>query len=171
MAVEPLAVWLSIQDMNEELYQRFKRSPGLLEGRRQRRMLRRMAWPVGVLLAVSVGIIHDWGGSGGSVILTVGRTLSGLIAMGFAGLIVGVFLVLIAIIVYNGLLNGHILLIDVYYIDEIPLIFACLLGVVGVFWSLRWPEMFGLIGWGLIVLVANAFLFRKHNDKTSVEFL
>jgi hypothetical protein len=68
-------------------------------------------------------------------------------------------------LIYNGILRGPISVLDLDYVDEIPLIFAVATGVFGIIWSLQWPEIIGLAGWGLILIVVTESVFKsRHND-------
>ncbi|HEC23103.1 MAG TPA: hypothetical protein ENI95_09315 [Chloroflexi bacterium] len=143
--------------------QRYLRTPwpGRLARRRARRRFRRMTLLGVILLAAITGVVHSWPSDAGTLLIAVGRELAGLGALGMAGLIIGVVLTALTIFLYNGLLNGPVSLLDLEYIDEIPLLFALVGGVAGIFLSVRWPDIIGLVGWGMVALVLNESLFRR----------
>ncbi len=140
---------------------RFIDIPGQLARRPRRRALRSGALWVSVFLAVVVGIAHAWGQSAGAIIISVGRSITGLVALATVGLIVGVLLTFLVVFLYNGVFNGAVSLLDLEYIDEIPLIFVFALGIAGVWWSIRWPDEIGLVGWGLVLLVGSEVLLKR----------
>ncbi len=134
--------------------------------RRKRRTLRRAALIVAIGLAVAVGLIDGLPSGMGMALMSVGRALAALALMGLAGIMIGVLLTTLAVLVYNGIFSGSASLIDLEYIDEVPLAFAAIAGVLGIFWSPRWPDLVGLLGWGLVLLVANELLFPRPGHET-----
>ena len=140
---------------------RFMEAPSLLRQRRERRSLRRMLVYLGLIVAVAVGVILGWQESVGTLIMRVGRSLAGLMVFGFAGLMICVLLTVIVIVIYNGIFNGPVSLVDLDFIDEIPLLFACLFGLYGVFITRNWSELLGFVGWAGIAIVLVEVIFRK----------
>jgi hypothetical protein len=145
--------------------QRFLQAPGRLAQRRERRWIRRLVGAAIVLTAIIAGLVHSRGESVGLVTMAVGRALAGLLLLGMAGLIVGFVLTVLTVIVYNMLLRGRTSLLDVDFIDEIPLIFVVVGGLFGVFWALTWPVILGLAGWGLVALVGVESVLKPPNRR------
>mgnify|MGYP005851824263 CR=1 FL=1 len=144
---------------------RFLQSPGRFAQRHERRLLRHLALALSSMIALAAGLVHGWGSSVGLIMMSIGRALAGLMLLGIAGLIVGVILTLAAVFAYNGILNRQLSLIDVEFIDEVPLIFMTLGGLAGVFWALRWPVILGLAGWGLLAMVGVEAILRPAHDR------
>lgn len=154
-------------DRFRDIYLTSRDQPDILARRRERRGLRRAAQIIVILLAVIVGTIGGLDGGVGGMFLSVGRSLAGAGMVGLAGLMIGVLITAIAVLVYNGILNGRTSLIDLDYIDEIPLFVGAVAAVVGIVWSLQWAEVIGLFGWGFLALVVNELIFRRPDDKRS----
>ncbi len=152
-------------DRFRDAYPPAREIPGILEGRQQRRHLRRGGLILLVALAVVVGVIGGFKSGFGGIAMSIGRSLLGVTALSLVGLMVGVALTALAAFMYNGVLNGKPSLIDLDYIDEVPLLFAGIGGIGGIFWSLQWSDVFGLFGWGLLALVLNESIFTRPNDR------
>lgn len=145
--------------------QRFLEAPALLSGRRQRRTLRRAILTAIILLAVGVGAANGLGATLGDLIVSVGLAFAGLIVFGMAGLFAGILLTGLTILVYNGILNGRVSLIDLDYVDELPLIFVAASGAVGIFMAVSWHEIVGLAGWGVVALVVIDSVFKRPPER------
>lgn len=144
-----------------QFQQRFSEIPDLLRGRKERRAIRRGAVFFSVFLAVIVGVLSHWEESLSLVVLSVGRSLAGLLVLGMVGLVVGAVLTALVVFIYNGILNRRPSLVDLQFVDEVPLVFVAVFGVFGIFWSLRWDDLLGLIGWGLVAMILVELIFKK----------
>jgi hypothetical protein len=116
-------------------------------------------------MALVVGTLGGLNSGVGGMLLSLGRSLAGAGIVGIAGLMLGVLFTAATIFVYNVVLNGRISLIDLDYIDEIPLLIGAVGAAIGIVWSLQWAEVIGLFGWGFLALVANEIIFRRPDDK------
>lgn len=148
-------------DRFRELSARSREVPSILARRQQRRNLRRFSLIALLLIAATVGAVGGLKGGVGGVVISIGRAFAGLGLVGLAGMMIGVVVTTVVVLIYNGVFSGGLSLLDVDYIDEIPLAFAAISGLIGVFWSLQWSEIVGLLGWGLIALVGNEVIFRR----------
>ena len=139
--------------------------PNILAKRRQRRTLRRSV-AIGIIaVAIVIGISGGFREGLGTILLSIGRAFAGLGLVGMGGLMIGVVITATSVFVYNGIFNGSVSLIDLDFIDEVPLIFAALGGLVGILWSLKWDPMIGLLGWGFLALVLNELIFKRPDSE------
>ena len=138
--------------------------PGRLGQRKARRTLRSVAGYSLLLLAVIVGVLSGMGGGIMTAFIAIGQSFAGLLAFGAAGLIIGVLLTAGAVFVYNRVIKGNVSLIDLDFIDEVPLVFLAVGGTAGIFLAGSWPDIFGLIGWGFALLTLTEVIFRQPAD-------
>jgi hypothetical protein len=150
----------------KDIHASSRSTPGILAGRKQRRAIRRIGTAILFVFAIIVGAAAGRDGGIGGIIISIGRSLAGLGAFALGGLMLGVVLTAGAVFLYNGVLGGAVSLVDVDYIDEIPLVFAALGGILGAILARGWPDLVGLFGWGLIALVGNELIFRRPDSET-----
>ena len=147
------------------LQERFREAPSLLSRRRERRTLRRTLPIIGVLLCVGIGLYQGLNTSLPMSIMYIGRAIAGLIFCGMLGLMIGVLVTTLIVVIYNFVLDGKVSLIDLDFIDEVPLLFVAFAGLVGVFWSSQWSELFGLVGWGFVLLIGFEVVMKRPEQK------
>ncbi len=150
----------------KDIHANSRHMPGILSRRKQRRTLRRVGTFGLLAFAVIVGVASNLEGGIGGILISIGRSLAGLGVLALGGLMIGVVLTAAAVFLYNGVLGGSTSLIDLDYIDEVPLVFAALGGILGSVLAAGWPDLVGLFGWGLIALIGNELLFRRPDDES-----